>query len=356
MERMAPSLIVLPEYELPVAPPPPLEPHAATNRAATSQQTTLNRFISASPPQKALLSSDKRTKPHPPLSPQPLDQAGNVELWLWVLRVHLLKRLDQDPGHRPVAVVLVIGWDHIPGCPWRGASGDGDAVRALVVIPVSPLVDVVLVELPALFGVAQPLEQALALFLVRDVEAELEHFRATLYQRLFEPVDHGITALDRLGLGERVHACDQYVIVVGAVEDADDADVRQMLADPPQEAVTFFFRGGSLESGDLDPLRVEVADHVGDGAVLASRVHRLQHDQQRSLVLRVEPLLELEQTRSVLLDVFERAFGTFHAGRRVWVPLDQPDVTVARFGPQQVANLLLGHRRECSRCALGRSP
>src|SRR5450759_963544 len=356
MERMAPSLIVLPEYELPVAPPPPLEPHAATSRAATSQPTTLNRFISASPPQKALLSSDKRTKPHPPLSPQPLDQAGNVELWLWVLRVHLLERLDQDRGHRPVAVVLVIGWDHIPGCPWRGASGDGDAVRALVVIPVSPLVDVVLVELPTLVGVAQPLEHPYSLLLVRDVEAEFEHPGAPAYQRPLKTVDDVVAALDHVRLGERVHTCDQHVLVVGAVEDADDAVIRQTPADPPQEAVTFFFRGGSFEGGDLDPLRVEVADHVGDGAVLASRVHRLQHDQQRSLVLCVEPLLELEQTRSVLLDVFERAFGTFHAGRRVWVPLDQPDVTVARFGPQQVANLLLGHRRECSRCALGRSP
>src|SRR5450759_4292921 len=53
MERMAPSLIVLPEYELPVPPPPLVEPHAATNRAATSQQTTLNRFISASPTESA---------------------------------------------------------------------------------------------------------------------------------------------------------------------------------------------------------------------------------------------------------------------------------------------------------------
>src|SRR5579864_8544525 len=46
IERMAPSWIVFPEYELELElpPPPPLEPHAATRKVATSEAAKRVRF------------------------------------------------------------------------------------------------------------------------------------------------------------------------------------------------------------------------------------------------------------------------------------------------------------------------
>ena len=52
-------------------------------------------------------------------------------------------------------------------------------------------------------------------------------------------------------------------------------------------------RVGALNGMDLAALRIDARHHVLDGAVLAGRVHRLENDQHRPAVLRVEPLLQL---------------------------------------------------------------
>ena len=61
---------------------------------------------------------------------------------------------------------------------------------------------------------------------------------------------------------------------------------------PPQIVVSEFFRCGLLEGGDLDSLRVGAIEYMADGAILASRVHRLEHDQHLVLALGVEDLLQ----------------------------------------------------------------
>src|SRR6195256_2694026 len=175
MERMAPTLIVFPEYELVVPPPPPpLEPHAASTRTAASQLTKRKPFISASPSANCSeLILNLSNRPNSGL--QPLLQARNVEPRAGILRVHLLESLQQDPGDGPVAIVLVVRRDHVPGRPLSGALRDRDAVRAHVVVPVSPLVDVGFVELPVLVGIAKAVDQPASLLVVGDVEADLDH-------------------------------------------------------------------------------------------------------------------------------------------------------------------------------------
>ena len=50
---------------------------------------------------------------------------------------------------------------------------------------------------------------------------------------------------------------------------------------------------GCLNEDDLHPLRVHARHHVLDHGVLAGRVHRLQHDEQRVAVARPQQLLRL---------------------------------------------------------------
>ena len=56
-----------------------------------------------------------------------------------------------------------------------------------------------------------------------------------------------------------------------------------------------FLFGGGLEAEDLGGLGIEAAHHVLDRAVLPGGVHRLEHEQQRVLILRVENLSEIEE-------------------------------------------------------------
>src|SRR5438132_11330440 len=190
------------------------------------------------------------SNPRSSLSPQVLQESRYVELRTWVLRVHLAQGLDQDHRHGPVPVDLVVRRDHVPGRPTGRAPSDREAIGAHVVLPAGALLDVLRVELPAFVGVFQPADEALPLFLVRDVQAELDHGRAALDELLLEFVDLAVAPLDHRRGREVVNASDQHVLVVGAVEDADEAGVRQPSADPPEKSPPTLLWGGRFEWRD----------------------------------------------------------------------------------------------------------
>src|SRR5699024_3972481 len=98
---------------------------------------------------------------------------------------------------------------------------------------------------------------------------------------------------------------DEDILIVGAVEDADEPRRRQLLADAPQEVVLQLLRGRLLEGGDAHPLRVDLADHMAHDAALAGGVHALQHQQHAAPVTTTtsgeEPLLQLRQLLAAAL-------------------------------------------------------
>ena len=98
----------------------------------------------------------------------------------------------------------------------------------------------------------------------------------------------------------RMHAHHQHLLVMGAVEDADMSALRQPLGGAPEEIMCEFLVARRLERMDLAALRIDGAHHVLDDAVLAGRVHALQHDQHRPAAVRVEPLLQFTQPLDVL--------------------------------------------------------
>src|SRR6266852_1930828 len=157
---------------------------------------------------------------------------------------------------------------------------------------------------------------------------------------LLEAVDEVVATLDNVERGQAVDANDQHVFVVRSVEYPDFAGLGQATADPPEKAVALLLGSGLFERRDLDRLRVQVADYVGDRAVLPARVHALQHDQERALALCVELLLELEQLGLVLGEVLFHSLCTLQSRGRVWVDLRQPEAPVFDCGAEQVPDLL----------------
>ena len=93
----------------------------------------------------------------------------------------------------------------------------------------------------------------------------------------------------------RVHADDERLLVVAAIEDPDAAALRQALHAAPQVVVVEVLAARRLEREDLAALRVHARHHVLDRAVLAGRVHRLEDQQHRPAVLRVELVLEFRE-------------------------------------------------------------
>ena len=73
--------------------------------------------------------------------------------------------------------------------------------------------------------------------------------------------------------------------------------------DAPQEVVGRFFLGGDFETVDACALRIHIAQHVIDGAVLARCVERLEADQQGPLTLGIQQVLQFSQLLRVVLQV-----------------------------------------------------
>ena len=74
-----------------------------------------------------------------------------------------------------------------------------------------------------------------------------------------------------------VHAHDQHLLVVGAVEDPDAAPLGHRLHVAPEVVVVELFGRRLLERIDLASLRVHARHHMLDRAVLTGRIHRLEH-------------------------------------------------------------------------------
>ena len=99
----------------------------------------------------------------------------------------------------------------------------------------------------------------------------------------------------------------QAFLVIGAIEDADTAALRQRDRAAPHEVVVEFVRRRLLERGDLAALRIDAVEDRLDRAVLAGRVHALEDQQQRPAVLRIELLLEIAEPLAVgVEDLFRR--------------------------------------------------
>ena len=114
----------------------------------------------------------------------------------------------------------------------------------------------------------------------------------------------------------RVHAHDEHLFVVGAVEDADPAALGQVL-----QARATGNRGraprcvGALNEETSQPCGLMPDMTCLIVAVLAGGVHRLEDQQQRPAILGVEPLLQLGEPLDAALEELAGLFLHVEAQR-----------------------------------------
>src|SRR5947207_6595318 len=98
-----------------------------------------------------------------------------------------------------------------------------------------------------------------------------------------------------------MHANNENFLIVRSVKDPDASALWQAFGIAPEEVVVEILRRGLRERENLAALRIYSRHHVLDGAVLAGRVHRLEHEQQRPAILGIEHVLLLREPLSAAL-------------------------------------------------------
>ena len=152
-------------------------------------------------------------------------------------------------------------------------------------------------------GVVQAGLETLLLLVFADVEEELEDGRPLVGQHLLEGDHVLIAATPNRFLHQAMHAHDQDILVVAAVEDHDLAFARRVLVDAPQIVMGEFVFGGGLKARHPYTGRVHALKDMANDAVLAAGVHGLQHDQYLMLPLGKEDLLQHFQPFGQLVQV-----------------------------------------------------
>jgi hypothetical protein len=135
------------------------------------------------------------------------------------------------------------------------------------------------------------------------MEEEFQDMGPVMGQKLLEMADALVAVLPGLSVDQLVDAGDEDILIVRAVEEGDLSLERHMGVDPPEEVVSQLLRGRLLEADHPGALGVEHAEHVIDRPVLAPGVERLQDDEDRVLLLRIEQRLHLRHLLAVVLDL-----------------------------------------------------
>ena len=213
---------------------------------------------------------------------------GDVEAGLGELGLEVRQGAPDEVSHGDVAVPLAVGRDDVPGGVLGRSAGNGVLVGLDVAGPQVAVLDILGHEFPLLAGVVLALEQALSLLFVADVEENFDNGNAFVGQHAFKVIDVVEAFFPDFGRLEVSDADGEHVFVLAAVEDDDFAQRGDGLVDAPEVVVAQLQRGRFAEGGDMDALRVEPAEDMADGAVLAGGVHALQDDEQAVLFLGVE--------------------------------------------------------------------
>jgi len=127
--------------------------------------------------------------------------------------------LDDDARDQQVAKPLVIGGNDEPRRVLGAATRECFFVAGDVFVPEAALLVVGLADLPVLAGVVEPLFETLQLLFFGDVQEELENLRAVRGQVALEIVDLIVAARPDGFRDEVVHADDENILVMRAVED-----------------------------------------------------------------------------------------------------------------------------------------
>src|SRR5262249_22252023 len=147
-------------------------------------------------------------------------------------KVELLHRFHDRGGDKEPGEPLVVGRHHVPRRLLRCRGPDRFLERVHVVVPEPALVHIGSREFPVLFRLVEPIHEPLFLFLPRNVQEELEDDHALPGEVVLEMRDVGEPFVPDVLAHEfrrqllplqdlLVHAHDQDLLVIRAVEDPD---------------------------------------------------------------------------------------------------------------------------------------
>ena len=161
-----------------------------------------------------------------------------------------IERIKDNLGDNQPGIVLVVSRNDVPGRVMGACRVQASLINLHVMLPVFSLVNVREAEFPVLVRLINALEKSLSLFVLRQVEEDLDDLGAVMVEMLLQ-VHDGMIPLFPNGLplveqfmrkplaakNLRMHANDEHLLVVGTIEDADPPTFGQTAGRAPKKIV-----------------------------------------------------------------------------------------------------------------------
>src|SRR6266567_7924757 len=123
------------------------------------------------------------------------------------------------------------------------------------------------------------------------MQVKFQNNHVVLSQQALKVVNGSIAATPGFLWHHVMYAHDQHVLVVRAIENANDPSAWSDSMHSPEEVVVQLPRGWDFKRTHLASLRIDAREDLTNRISLATGIHPLQHDEQAILVGRCQQLL-----------------------------------------------------------------
>ena len=117
-----------------------------------------------------------------------------------------------------------------------------------------------------------------------DIQKELENDHAAAGKHMLEVVNFSVALTPDLFRHKIVHTGNQHILVMRTIKDAHHTFRRCNFMNAPQKIVCQFFSRGNLKRNDIAPLWINMRKYMANGAILATGIHSLQHDEHTMML------------------------------------------------------------------------
>src|SRR6266446_478597 len=144
--------------------------------------------------------------------------------------------------HEQIAIPLLVSRNDIPGRFIGTALGERLLIGLLILVPVFALSPISSSDFPCIRLILLLGQKASFLLIVAHMQIELQNNHVILSQQALKVVNGGIAATPNLLWQQVMHAHDQHVLIVGAIENANDTSTWSDPMHTPEEVMVQFPR------------------------------------------------------------------------------------------------------------------
>src|SRR5260370_32148659 len=139
--------------------------------------------------------------------------------------------------HEQIAIPLLVSRNEIPGRFICTALGEGLLVGLLILVPVFTLSPISSSDFPCIRLILLLGQYASFLLIVVHMQVELQNKHVILSQQALKVVNGGVVATPGCLWHQVMHAHNQHVLIVGAIENANDTSAWSDPVDTPEEVM-----------------------------------------------------------------------------------------------------------------------